>query len=800
MASGDIGCRKGLLREAAIVIALALVTCFPPAARPATLPAGFSEVTIATGLTTPTAMAFAPDGRLFIAQQDGRLRVVRNATLLATPFVSLTVDARGERGLLGVAFDPNFAINGYVYVYYTATTPTIHNRVSRFTASGDVALAGSETVLLELNTLSSATNHNGGALHFGPDGKLYVAVGENATPSNAQTLANLLGKVLRINRDGSIPTDNPFYATASGVNRAIWAIGLRNPFTFAFQPSNGRMFINDVGQNAWEEIDEGAAGSNYGWPNSEGPTLNAGERGPLYYYGHGTGAFLGCAITGGTFYEPTTQPFPAAYRGSYFFADFCGDWINRYDPATNAVSTFASGIDAPVDVRVGPDGFLYYLARGNGTTTGFVRAIRYASGAASTTTTLASGANPSVAGAGVTFTATVTGTAPTGSVAFTMDGGTQIAGCGAVALAGSGNARTAQCVSSTFTIGTHSVVARYSGDAGNASSVSSPLTQLVNPPPAGYANVALASAGGVASASTAATGYPAAAMNNGDRTGADTAGGRWKDATADAYPDWAQIRFAGARTIDRVVVYTVQDNYQQPVEPTDMMRSTLYGLSDFTVQSWNGTAWTVVATVTGNSLIKRTVLFPAVTTDRVRVQVTSARASHSRITEIEAWGTSPPTTASVNVALATAGGVASASSVAAGYPVAAINNADRTGADAAGGRWKDATADAYPDWAAVTFNGTRTIDRVVVYSVQDDYINPVQPTDTMTTSLYGLLDFTVQGWNGSAWVVLGTVTGNNLVKRTVTFARFATDRIRVNVTRGRAGYSRIVELEAWTAN
>jgi len=289
-------------------------------------------------------------------------------------------------------------------------------------------------------------------------------------------------------------------------------------------------------------------------------------------------------------------------------------------------------------------------------------------------------------------------------------------------------------------------------------------------------------------------------MNNGDRTGADTAGGRWKDATADAYPDWAQIRFAGARTIDRVVVYTVQDNYQQPVEPTDMMRSTLYGLSDFTVQSWNGTAWTVVATVTGNSLIKRTVLFPAVTTDRVRVQVTSARASHSRITEIEAWGTSPATTASINVALATAGGVASASSTAAGYPVAAINNADRTGADAAGGRWKDATADAYPDWAAVTFNGTRTIDRVVVYSVQDDYINPVQPTDTMTTSLYGLLDFTVQGWNGSAWVVLGTVTGNNLVKRTVTFARFATDRIRVNVTRGRAGYSRIVELEAWTAN
>ena len=207
-------------------------------------------------------------------EQGGQLRVIKNNALLPTPFVTLTGRTpSGERGLLGIAFDPNFATNHCVYVYYTATTPTIHNRVSRLTANGDVAVAGSETILLELENLN-ATNHNGGAIHFGPDGKLYVAVGENADSSNSQTLDNRLGKMLRINADGTIPADNPFYATATGVNRSIWAMGLRNPFTFAFQPLPGRMFINDVGETTWEEINEGVAGANYGWPLTEGPTTD----------------------------------------------------------------------------------------------------------------------------------------------------------------------------------------------------------------------------------------------------------------------------------------------------------------------------------------------------------------------------------------------------------------------------------------------------------------------------------------------------------------------------------------------
>src|SRR4051812_15908518 len=231
----------------------------------ATLPAGFMETQVAGGLNNPTAMAFAPDGRIFVCEQGGQLRVVKNNALLAAPFLTVTVDSAGERGLLGITFDPNFSTNGFVYIYYTATTPAVHNRVSRFTASRDTAVPGSEVVLLELNNLSGATNHNGGAIHFGPDGKLYIATGENANGANSQTLNNLLGKMLRINADGTIPHDNPFFSTATGNNRAIWALGLRNPYTFAFQPGTGRMFINDVGQNLTEEINEGLAGSNYGW-------------------------------------------------------------------------------------------------------------------------------------------------------------------------------------------------------------------------------------------------------------------------------------------------------------------------------------------------------------------------------------------------------------------------------------------------------------------------------------------------------------------------------------------------------
>jgi hypothetical protein len=219
----------------------------------------------------------------------------------------------------------------------------------------------------------SATNHNGGAIHFGPDGTLFVAVGENATPSNAQTLTNRLGKILRINPDGSIPTDNPFYAVATGANRSIWALGLRNPFTFAFQPVSGTMFVNDVGQSSWEEINRGVAGANYGWPATEGPTGDPRFNSPIHAYTHGEG----CAISGGAFYNPATALFPAQYIGTYFFADFCGGWIRGRAPGTGAIAELAADIASPVDLLVAEDGSLYYLARGSGATTGVLYRIAF---------------------------------------------------------------------------------------------------------------------------------------------------------------------------------------------------------------------------------------------------------------------------------------------------------------------------------------------------------------------------------------------------------------------------------------
>jgi glucose/arabinose dehydrogenase len=391
-----------------ICVAMAIVATARTPAHAATLPTGFTEAQIASGLASPTAMQFAPDGRLFVCEQGGRLRVIKNGALLSTPFVTLTVNASGERGLLGVAFDPAFQTNQFVYVYYTATTPTVHNRISRFTANGDVAVAGSEVVLLDLDNLSSATNHNGGALAFGPDGKLYAAVGENANGANAQTLANLLGKMLRLNSDGSIPTDNPFFDTATGRNRAIWAMGLRNPFTFAFNPNGPELFINDVGQNTWEEINDGAAGANYGWPETEGATSDPRFVSPRYAYNHSGG---GCAITGGAFYSPLTARFPADYSGDYFFADFCGGWIRRLDPnAGNTVTNFASGIGSPVDLKVTDDGYLYYLARGSGATTGIVVRVDFGGGAPAITTQPTSRTVP--VGASVTFSVSASGATP----------------------------------------------------------------------------------------------------------------------------------------------------------------------------------------------------------------------------------------------------------------------------------------------------------------------------------------------------------------------------------------------------
>lgn len=343
-----------------------------------TLPSGFSlDAAWITGLNQATSMTFTPDGRLFVTEQSGAVRVVKAGVLLPTPLLTLTVDARGERGLLGVAMDPAFPVQPYVYCHYTALMPLPHNRISRFTVSGDLVLPNSELALIDLPPLSSATNHNGGALHFGLDGKLYVGVGDNANGAQAQDLTSPFGKLLRFNADGGIPSDNPYATTQFGLARGIWALGLRNPFTFAFQPATGLLHINDVGQNAWEEINLGDKGANFGWPTFEGPSISSTFASPRFAYGHlsaptgqpaSTGTFLqGSAIAGGAFYPASGGSFPTNYAGSYFFADFGSGWVARMDITngtdSRAVYTFANLGGNPVDLRVGPEGALYVLGR-----------------------------------------------------------------------------------------------------------------------------------------------------------------------------------------------------------------------------------------------------------------------------------------------------------------------------------------------------------------------------------------------------------------------------------------------------
>lgn len=327
-----------------------------------------------TGLSGATRMAQAPDGRMFVAEQTGALRVVKNGALLPTPFVTLPVHSVGEHGLVGVALHPAFATNGWVYVYYTTAEGGVHNRISRLTANGDVAAPGSEVRLVDLPPLV-AEIHDAGSMVFGQDGKLYVGVGENAVPSNAQDLSTPLGKLLRLNEDGSIPPDNPFCSRAE-IACGVWARGLRNPFTLSLEPGTGRIFIGDVGQGTWEEIDLAASGANYGWPGSEGPdNVGAGITAPLFTYRHsattppGTGPggfFTGYAIGGGAFYPSTATLFPLAFRNSFYFVDYVTRFIGRLDLANgNAAYAFGQLAGPPVGVHTGNDGALYVLTRTN---------------------------------------------------------------------------------------------------------------------------------------------------------------------------------------------------------------------------------------------------------------------------------------------------------------------------------------------------------------------------------------------------------------------------------------------------
>lgn len=335
-------------------------------------PEGFRIETLATNLNAATALTVAPDGSVFIADQTGPLRVWKEGRLLPSPALDLTgrVDDYWERGLIGVTLHPDFPHTPHLFVLYVAKESYPHHVVSRFTLLGDVADPASEFVLLEgddqrLFGGSVPHGHQGGPIRFGPDAKIYIGLGEQTAGKPSQSLEALQGKILRINPDGSIPAENPFYERTTGKYRAIWAIGIRNPFGLAFQPETGRLFESDVGQSLWEEINEIKRGANYGWPHAEGVSTNEAFENPIYAYPPA----IGRSIVGAVFYPrrpgEVSSAFPEEWRGKFFFADWAANWIKALDPeAPTNVITFAKGLDAPATIELAPDGSLLVLNRG----------------------------------------------------------------------------------------------------------------------------------------------------------------------------------------------------------------------------------------------------------------------------------------------------------------------------------------------------------------------------------------------------------------------------------------------------
>jgi putative heme-binding domain-containing protein len=328
---------------------------------PLTLPEGFKVEVVANLLTGATAMEVTANGTIFICEQTGALRVFKDGKLLPDPFVKLTVDSTWERGLIGVTVAPDFPKTPQVFVCYISPKPYPHHVISRFTVVGDKAEPGSEKILFEGDDQTKLggdvpAGHQGGAIHFGKDGKLYIAIGDQTAGKPAQELNSLLGRMLRINADGTIPDDNPFANKAKGKYRATWVLGMRNPFTFAVQPKTGRLFINDVGGKS-EEINEGLAGANYGWPTVDhGPTTDPQFRSPIHYYPE-------ACIAGGDF-APSDLNWPTEFRGQYFFGDFKHGWIKSIDPDKPELAhPFATGLRRPVDLRFAADGALYVLVR-----------------------------------------------------------------------------------------------------------------------------------------------------------------------------------------------------------------------------------------------------------------------------------------------------------------------------------------------------------------------------------------------------------------------------------------------------
>jgi glucose/arabinose dehydrogenase len=333
-----------MLRYSAVL--LALVSCTDAPGAPADPPeqGGVKLEEVASGLRAPVHLtAPSGDARLFIVEQPGRIRVIENGRLLAEPFLDITSKVKygGEQGLLSVAFHPDYARTGYLFVDYTDSDG--NTRIERYRVSASDRNRADPVSAKQLLSIDQPfSNHNGGLVAFGPDGKLYIGMGDGGSggdpQGNGQNPAVLLGKILRVDVDQGepygIPAGNPY---ASGGGRGeIWSIGMRNPWRFSFDSAASLLYVADVGQGAWEEVNvvpAGRAGLDYGWNVAEGNHCYRAascQRGgtviPAVEYSHSDG----CSVTGGHVYRGTRLP---SLVGHYFYADYCEGWVKsfRYD-------------------------------------------------------------------------------------------------------------------------------------------------------------------------------------------------------------------------------------------------------------------------------------------------------------------------------------------------------------------------------------------------------------------------------------------------------------------------------------
>ncbi|MDQ6901141.1 MAG: PQQ-dependent sugar dehydrogenase, partial [Candidatus Dormibacteraeota bacterium] len=330
-------------------------TTGPAAASSPVLPPGFTATKLAGGLKDPIAVTFAPTGEMWVATQPGGIYRMSNGSLQTV--AALPVDFTAELGLMGLTFDPSYASNGFIYVSYVTTRA--FSRLSRFTVANGTANLSSEKVLVE-GTQQQTQFGPGEAVHVGPDGKLWWSVGSNPYPwGNGQALTNIYGKVIRLNLDGTAPSDDPFTGVP-GAATGIYAWGLRNPWRTTFLP-NGKMMVANTGESTWEMLDTIEPGGNYGWPFYEGNCGSCGYVNPVYSYGHlpADGAISAIAAY-------TGNKFPNAYDHVVFVGDYNRRDIHAvtFDPTYQTEvsdNVFASNVGTIADLTEGPDGNLYYV-------------------------------------------------------------------------------------------------------------------------------------------------------------------------------------------------------------------------------------------------------------------------------------------------------------------------------------------------------------------------------------------------------------------------------------------------------